>query len=152
MLDTCVRNAVNNYCPVVFAIKDETLVKYYKGKTYMLQVWSQQKKILVYQKLFDEKVVDWFISDKYFVYQTPHDDGKDTQVVVMQLSDQGDTSGITIKLANLPDDQTRRQAFIEVQNPEFEVDGDGNKIHKPSTHGYLVITLVYDDSSSVGEN
>ena len=67
---------------------------------------------MIYQKAFDSPIKDWFISDQYFVYQTPNDEVDDTVVVMLKLSDEGNTSGLTITLKELPDLAFTKQAYV----------------------------------------
>ena len=67
MLDTCAHNSENKYCPIMFEITDTQLQTYY-GVSHLLQVWSSDKQMLVYQKGLQNPVKNWFIQNDFFVY------------------------------------------------------------------------------------
>ena len=70
VIDSCVYDPNNVFCPVLVEIMNDEIIKENDGKKYLLQVWSNQGE-MIYERQMDSPVTNWNISTDKFLFQEP---------------------------------------------------------------------------------
>ena len=67
VVDSCVYDPNNVFCPVLLEIKNQEIIAKNDGKQYLLQVWSNRGE-MIFERQLDAKVTNWNISTDKFLF------------------------------------------------------------------------------------
>lgn len=67
-----------------------------------MQVWNKLGQLL-YQKVFQQKVTKWTLSNDILLWKTPEDDDNCTVVEIVKLSKTDEAKGVTLTIKNMKD-------------------------------------------------
>jgi hypothetical protein len=139
VIDSCVFDPINVFCPVLLQIKDPQILEENDRKEYLLQVWSNRGE-MIFERALEKPISNWNISTDKFLFQEA-DKPSTIFLLKLELEKRSTLFELQIPQADF-DDMLTRGARAETEAAGLQPNTDGN-IPKllDFIDGYLVLAI-----------